>query len=84
MLAGILIAYWAVWTLYAVIAKLSQGIHTDMAEVAAWAFDLQWGTTKDPPFLPALVRAWFTIFPKTEWALYLLAVGLAVVGIYFS
>lgn len=84
MVAGILIAYWAIWTLYGVIAKSSQGIHPDMGEVAAWGWDLQWGTTKHPPFLPAVVRAWFTIFPVADWAFYLLAVGLAVVGIYFS
>ena len=84
ILAGILVAYWAVWTAYGIIAKSSQGIHTDMGEVVAWSFDLHWGTTKHPPFLPALVRAWLTIFPKSEWALYLLSVGLVVVGIYFS
>jgi Dolichyl-phosphate-mannose-protein mannosyltransferase len=83
-LFGILAAYWAAWTLYGVIAKSSQGIHTDMGEVVAWSWDLQWGTPKHPPFLPALVRVWFTVFPYADWAYYLLAIGLVVVAIYFS
>jgi hypothetical protein len=83
-IVGILAAYWAAWTLYAVIAKSSQGIHTDMGEVVSWSYDLEWGTPKHPPFLPALVRVWFSIFPQADWAYYLLAVGLVVVAIYFS
>jgi 4-amino-4-deoxy-L-arabinose transferase-like glycosyltransferase len=81
---GVLAAYWAVWTLYGVIAKSSQGIHTDMGEVVAWSWELEWGTPKHPPFLPALVRAWFTAFPLADWAYYLLAIGLIAVAIYFS
>jgi 4-amino-4-deoxy-L-arabinose transferase-like glycosyltransferase len=84
LLLGILIAYWAAWALYGIIAKSSQGIHADMGEVAAWSWDLQWGTPKHPPFLPALVRVWFSIFPYADWAYYLLAIGLVVVAIYFS
>jgi 4-amino-4-deoxy-L-arabinose transferase-like glycosyltransferase len=84
ILLGTLAAYWAVWTAYAVIAKSSQGIHADMGEVVAWSWDLRWGTHKHPPFLPALARLWFSIFPLTGWAYYLLAVGLVVVAIYFS
>ena len=83
-IVGILAAYWAIWTVYGVIAKSSQGIHTDMGEVVAWSWELEWGTPKHPPFLPALVRAWFTVFPLADWAYYLLAIGLIVVAIYFS
>jgi hypothetical protein len=84
ILAGILIVYWAVWTAYAVIAKSSQGLHADTSEVALWAIDLQWGTIKHPPFLPALVRMWLSVFSMSDWPFYLLAVGLSTVGIYFS
>jgi hypothetical protein len=84
LIVGILAAYWAIWTVYGVIAKSSQGIHTDMGEVLAWSWELEWGTPKHPPFLPALVRAWFTVFPLADWAYYMLAIGLIVVAIYFS
>jgi 4-amino-4-deoxy-L-arabinose transferase-like glycosyltransferase len=84
LMIGVLVAYWAIWTLYGIIAKSSQGIHTDMGEVVAWSWNLDWGTPKHPPFLPALVRAWFAVFPLDDWAYYLLAVGLVAVAIYFS
>ena len=55
-----------------------------MGEVVAWSWELEWGTPKHPPFLPALVHAWFTVFPLADWAYYMLAIGLIVVAIYFS
>mgnify|MGYP002652728765 CR=1 FL=1 len=54
-----------------------------MAEVAAWSAELEWGTPKHPPLLPALVRAWFFVFPAADWSYYLLAVTLVTVAIYF-
>jgi 4-amino-4-deoxy-L-arabinose transferase-like glycosyltransferase len=84
VMVAVLAVYAAVWTLYAVIAKLTQGIHADMAEVAAWGLVLEWGTPKHPPLLPALVRGWFSLLPVTDWAYYHLSVLLIAVAIYFS
>src|SRR5438067_9624591 len=70
----ILIAYSAVWTAYAIVAKSTQGIHADMAEIFSWSWDLEWGTHKHPPLLPALVSLWFSVLPVSDWAYYLLAV----------
>jgi hypothetical protein len=80
----ILIAYSAVWVAYAIIAKSTQGIHADMAEIFSWSWDLEWGTHKHPPLLPALVSLWFSIFPVSDWAYYLLAVISTAVAIYFT
>src|SRR6185369_13790341 len=80
----ILITYTTVWTAYAIIAKSTQGIHPDMAEVFSWSWDLDWGTHKHPPLLPALVSLWFSVFPVSDWAYYLLAVILTAVAIYFT
>jgi 4-amino-4-deoxy-L-arabinose transferase-like glycosyltransferase len=80
----ILIAYSGVWVAYAIIAKSTQGIHADMAEVFSWSWDLEWGTHKHPPLLPALVSLWFSIFPVSDWAYYLLAVTSTAVAIYFT
>jgi hypothetical protein len=79
-----LIAYSEVWVAYAIIAKSTQGIHADMAEVFSWSWDLEWGTHKHPPLLPALVSLWFSIFPVSDWAYYLLAVTSTAVAIYFT
>ena len=81
---GILIAYTVVWTTYAIVAKTTQGIHADMGEIASWGWDLEWGTHKHPPFLPALVSVWFSVFPRSDWAYYLLAVISTSVAIYFT
>lgn len=78
------LAYAALWALYAIMAKSSQGINADLGEMVVWARNLDWGFPKHPP-LPALILAgWFAIFPLTDWAYYLLA-GLNLgLGLYFS
>ena len=50
-----LIGYVAIWTLYAVLAKGSQDIHRDMAELVAWSREPGLGYAKHPPF-----AAWLT------------------------
>ncbi len=78
------LVYAAMWALYGVIAKSSQGINADLGEMVVWSRNLDWGFPKHPPF-PALVLAgWFAIFPEADWAYYLLS-GLNLgVGLYFS
>src|SRR6266568_220867 len=76
VMIAVLAAYTAVWTLYAVIAKSTQGIHPDMAEIAAWGLALEWGTPKHPPLLPGLVQGWFSLLPAADWAYYQLSVLL--------
>ena len=80
----ILIAYAAVWTAIAIIAKSTQGINADMAEIFSWSWDLEWGTHKHPPMLPALVSLWFSVFPVSDGAYYFLAVISTAVAIYFT
>jgi 4-amino-4-deoxy-L-arabinose transferase-like glycosyltransferase len=77
-------AYAAVWLLYGVIAKSSQGINADMAEMAIWARQPALGYPKHPPLLPYLLRAWFSVFPATDWAFMLLAAISFSAGIYLA
>jgi hypothetical protein len=81
---AVLLCYGAVWTLYAVVSKSTQGIHPDMAEIAAWSTQLEWGTPKHPPLLPAIVRVWFSFLPAADWTYYLLSVTLVTAAIYFG
>jgi hypothetical protein len=79
--AFVLVGYVVLWTIYAALAKGSQDIHADMSEQFALSRELAWGYPKHPPLAPALVRAWFTAFPASDWAYYLLAMagtGLAL------
>ena len=77
-----LAAYAAIWTLYGTIAKSSQGLHFDMAEVIAWSRDLSFGYLKHPPFAAALVWLWFQIFPVAEWSYYLLAMLMPAAALW--
>ena len=73
--AVVLIAYVALWTLYAAIAKGSQDIHADMSEQFVLARELAFGYPKHPPLTMLVVRAWFIVFPVADWAYHLLAMA---------
>jgi hypothetical protein len=62
--------YFVVWSLYAVIAKSSQDIRTDMGEFVARSCEVSLGTAKSPPLGVWLLRVWFGIFPREDWAYY--------------
>ena len=65
---GVLAAYFVLWTLYAVVAKSSQDIHVDMAELIVWSRDLAFGFRKHPPLAAIVVNFWFNIFPIADWS----------------
>jgi 4-amino-4-deoxy-L-arabinose transferase-like glycosyltransferase len=77
-------AYVALWTLYGVIAKGSQDIHFDMGEALAWSRELAVGNPKHPPLSAVLVKAWFSVFPRADWAYYLLAETVAAAGLWIA
>jgi len=81
---AVLAVYWAVWTLYAVVAKASQDFHFDMGEMVAWSREITFGTPKHPPLPAWLVGAWFSIFPLATWAYDLFAVGIATVSLWVA
>ena len=80
----VLIVYVVLWTIYAVIAKGSQDVHYDMAEQYALGQELAFGHAKHPPLVPAVVAAWFAIFPVADWAYYLLAVTTAALALWIA
>ena len=81
---GVLAAYCAVWTLYGVLAKASQDVNYDMAELVGWSREPALGYVKHPPLGAWLVRAWFTVFPVADWAYYLLAMTSAAVALWLA
>jgi len=76
--------YAAAWTLYGVIAKSSQDINADMAEMVVWAREPALGYPKHPPLLAYVLKLWFSIFPLADWAFTLLAVITVSAGIYLA
>src|SRR5215471_12177661 len=81
---GLVLAYAAIWTAYGIVAKSSQDINADMAEMVVWAHEPAFGYPKHPPLLAWIVHGWFTFFPQTDWAYIVLAVLTIAAGIYLS
>ena len=78
----LLIGYAATWTLYGSIAKSSQDLHPDMAELISWSRDLSLGYLKHPPLAAWLVRLWFSVFPIADWSYYLLALMMPTIALW--
>ena len=78
------IGYGVLWFVYAVIAKSSQDLNADMAEMVVWSRELAWGYPKHPPLLAFVLWGWFKIFPLADWAYYLLSAVTLSVGIFLA
>jgi 4-amino-4-deoxy-L-arabinose transferase-like glycosyltransferase len=78
------LGYGALWLLYGLIAKSSQDLNADMAEMVVWTRELALGYPKHPPLLAWVLWAWFKIFPLADWAYLLLAVITVAAGIYLA
>jgi 4-amino-4-deoxy-L-arabinose transferase-like glycosyltransferase len=78
------VAYGALWFIYGVIAKSSQDLNADMAEMIVWSRELAWGYPKHPPLLAFALWGWFKIFPLADWAYILLAVVTVSAGIFLA
>lgn len=81
---AVLLGYVALWTLYGTLAKAGQDIHPDMSEQFALARELGLGYPKHPPFAMVVVRAWFAVFPASDWAYYLLAMANAGLALWIA
>ncbi len=81
---AVLAVYVAIWTLYGVIAKASQDVQFDAAELVTWAQHPALGYAKHPPLAAWLVRAWFSIFPVQDWSYYLFAMIYAALGLWIA
>src|SRR5262245_30456192 len=71
----------AAWTLYAVIAKGSQDVHQDVGELIGWSREPRLGYSH-PPLAVWIVTIWFAVFPRADWAAYLLAATNAGVTLW--
>jgi 4-amino-4-deoxy-L-arabinose transferase-like glycosyltransferase len=80
----VLACYFIVWSLYAIVAKSSQDIHTDMGEFVAWSREVGLGTPKHPPLGAWLLRAWLGVFPREDWAYYCFALLLPTVALWIT
>ncbi len=77
-------AYGAAWFVYGVVAKSSQDLNADLAEMVVWAHEPALGYPKHPPLLAYVVRAWFAVLPQADWAFTLLAALTLAAGLYLA
>jgi 4-amino-4-deoxy-L-arabinose transferase-like glycosyltransferase len=80
-----IVAHTVIWTLVPLIVRWPGALWDDMLENYAWAQEWQLGYYKHPPFYAWIVGLWFQIFPRAEWAYYLLSavnVGVGFAGIW--
>jgi len=80
----VLAVYAAIWTLYGIIAKSSQDVQFDAAELEVVSRDLEFGYAKHPPFAPWLMHGWFSLFPVRDWSYYLLAMTYVALGLWIA
>jgi 4-amino-4-deoxy-L-arabinose transferase-like glycosyltransferase len=78
------LGYGTLWFVYAMIAKSSQDLNADLAEMVVWTREMALGYPKHPPFLAWVLWLWFRIFPLADWAYLLLAVVTVSAGIFLA
>src|SRR5947199_3093476 len=80
----LVVGYGVLWFIYGVIAKSSQDLNADMAEMIVWMRELALGYPKHPPLPAWILWAWFHIFPLADWAYILLAAVTLAIGLYLA
>jgi Dolichyl-phosphate-mannose-protein mannosyltransferase len=82
--AGLLIVLFAaLYTLHAVIANASTGLHQDLGELVAWSRRPAWGF-KHPPMSAMVALVWFAVFPLADWSAYLLAMVVSASAVWIA
>jgi len=78
---ALLVGHVLVWTLYCVLSHGNLADSVDMVENWNWGKEWQWGYYKHPPFFAWVTGVWFSLFPRADWAYYLLSATNAAVGL---
>ena len=83
-MALLLVGYVAAWSAYGAIAKGSQDLHFDIGEMFAWSHQVGLSAPTHPPLGAWLVRIWFAVMPRQDWAFYLFAIVVATVALWIA
>jgi len=81
---ALLAVFVVLWTVYPVMTRLNLDPYGDMLENFAWGIGWQWGYFKHPPFFAWTTAAWFEVFPRADWAYYLLSAVNAALAVFLS
>ena len=81
LLLAILAAHTLLWPLAASTLDGAASVHYDMLEAWVWGKELQLGYFKHPPLFAWMTSLWFEVFPRENWAFYLLAASNSALGL---
>ena len=73
--------FMAAWTTVATISDATAALHHDTVEAYVWGQSFQLGYFKHPPFWAWVAGLWFSVFPRANWAAYLLCVTNTTIGL---
>src|ERR1043166_2648145 len=77
LIAGFVI----LWTLYGILANLAEDVNADVAEGLMWSRDAT--LRHHPPMQAWVFKAWYAVFPITDWSSYLLVAITVGVTLWF-
>jgi 4-amino-4-deoxy-L-arabinose transferase-like glycosyltransferase len=70
------------YTAFAIISSAAVGLHPELLDTYARSLHPAAGYDGHAPLAALMAAAWFSLFPPTDWAFYLLATVNAAVGLY--
>jgi 4-amino-4-deoxy-L-arabinose transferase-like glycosyltransferase len=80
VVACALLGFLVLWTLFQLVSRATVDVHSDVGDVWMSALDFGIGH-KHPPLTAWLFAAWFAVFPRTDWAVYLLTVTVVATAL---
>ncbi|MGJ4948356.1 glycosyltransferase family 39 protein [Bradyrhizobium sp. HKCCYLS20291] len=78
----LIVGFVAAWMAYFSIAYVGGDLHQDVIETWSLGRSFDWGSTKHPPLMSWVARAWTAVFPLTNWSFNLLALVNAAIGLW--
>jgi 4-amino-4-deoxy-L-arabinose transferase-like glycosyltransferase len=80
VVASALLGFVVLWTLFHLVSSASVDVHSDVSDVWMSAMDFGIGH-KHPPLAAWVFRMWFAVFPRADWAIYLLTVTVVATAL---
>jgi 4-amino-4-deoxy-L-arabinose transferase-like glycosyltransferase len=78
----LLTGFVAIWQIYLMIAYVGGDLHSDVLETWTLGRSIEWGSSKHPPLMGWVARAWTSLFPLTNWSFQLLSLTNAALGLW--
>jgi hypothetical protein len=78
----LLAGFVAIWMAFLVIAYFCGDLHPDVLETWTLGRSFEWGSSKHPPLMGWVARAWTSVFPLTNWSFQLMALTNSAVALW--